>query len=86
MLTIDPAPRLSMAAVAAHRWFAAKEGAARGQDEDGDGPVYRSVAGEEDDDAVPFELPEMAPPISRQRARMQVSGMPDMESLTLAPP
>jgi len=38
--------------------------------------MYRSAGGdgEEEEDAVPFELPEMAMKITRQRARFDVSG------------
>merc|ERR1712146_306549 len=46
--------------------------AERSFDDDGDEVMYRSCAGEEE---VPFELPEMAMPISRQRAKFDISSM-----------
>lgn len=72
MLCINPTNRLPMAQVAAHRWMATKEAeGGRTYDDDGDEVMYRSAGGgEEEEDATPFELPEFAMPISRQRARL----------------
>jgi serine/threonine protein kinase len=70
MLTIDPARRLTMQQVAEHRWFAtgqAAQGAAAFTD-DGDEVLYRSVNDDDDDDSPPFELPEQAIRVCRQRA------------------
>ena len=70
MLTIDPARRLTMQQVAEHRWFAtgqAAQGAAAFTD-DGDEVLYRSVNDDNDDDSPPFELPEQAIRVCRQRA------------------
>jgi len=74
MLTIDPAQRVTMAQISAHRFFVTKE-AERSFDDDGDEVMYRSAGGDgEEEDAVPFELPEMAMKITRQRAKFDVSG------------
>jgi len=71
MLAIDPARRVTMQQVAEHRWFASGQ-AAQAETaftEDGDEVMYRSAGGDDDDDASPpFEMPEQAIPISRQRA------------------
>ena len=48
--------------------------AERSFDDDGDEVMYRSAAGGEEEDAVPFELPEMAMKITRQRAKFDISG------------
>lgn len=70
MLAIDPARRANMRQVSEHRWFASKaEEAQAAFTEDGDEVLYRGAGGE-DDTAPPFEMPEMAMPISRQRACM----------------
>ena len=60
-----------MQQVAEHRWFASGL-AARAETaftEDGDEVMYRSAGCDDDDDpSPPFEMPEQAIPISRQRA------------------
>ena len=68
MLTIDPARRLTMQQVAEHRWFSTEQ-AVKGATftDDGDEVMYRG-ASFDDDVAPPFELPEQAMPICRQRA------------------
>ena len=78
MLAIDPAARVTLQQVAEHRWFDSRHSAQgeAAEAEDGDEVVYRSAGGQgdehpdadEDADAPPFELPEMAVAISRQRA------------------
>ena len=68
MLAIDPARRLTMQQVAEHRWFSTEQavmGAAF--TDDGDEVMYRG-ANFDDDVLPPFELPEQAMPICRQRA------------------
>ena len=68
MLAIDPARRLTMQQVAEHRWFSTEQavmGAAF--TDDGDEVMYRN-ANFDDDVLPPFELPEQAIPICRQRA------------------
>ena len=68
MLTIDPARRLTMQQVAEHRWFSTEQ-AVKGATftDDGDEVMYRG-ASFDDDVLPPFELPEQAMPICRQRA------------------
>ena len=68
MLAIDPARRLTMQQVAEHRWFST-DLAVKGATftDDGDEVMYRG-ASFDDDVAPPFELPEQAMPICRQRA------------------
>ena len=68
MLAIDPARRLTMQQVAEHRWFSTEQ-AAKGAafTDDGDEVMYRG-ASFDDDVLPPFELPEQAMPICRQRA------------------
>ena len=62
-----------MPQVAEHRWFASGQ-AVQAEDaftEDGDEVMYRSAGGDDEDDdnaPPPFERPEQAIPISRQRA------------------
>lgn len=70
MLAIDPARRLTMQQVGEHRWFSTGQAA---QDaaftDDGDEVMYRSVNDDDDDDdSPPFELPEQAIRVCRQRA------------------
>jgi len=72
MLATDPARRVAMPQVAEHRWFASGQ-AVQAEDaftEDGDEVMYRSAGGDDEDDNAPppFERPEQAIPISRQRA------------------
>ncbi len=66
MLAIDPARRLTMQQVAEHRWFATAQGEAAFTD-DGDAVMYRSLGDDDDDASPPFELPEQAIPVCRQR-------------------
>ena len=68
MLAIDPARRLTMQQVAEHRWFSTEQ-AVKGAafTDDGDEVMYRG-ANFDDDVLPPFELPEQAMPICRQRA------------------
>ena len=68
MLAIDPARRLTMQQVAEHRWFSTEQ-AVKGATftDDGDEVMYRG-ASFDDDVLPPFELPEQAMPICRQRA------------------
>lgn len=72
MLAIDPSKRLTMAEVRSrpllNRVFEAG-GEFEDADADGERVVYRSAGGLDDsDDESTFELPELAVPISRQRA------------------
>ena len=68
MLAIDPARCLTMQQVAEHRWFSTEQAAMGAAfTDDGDEVMYRG-ANFDDDVAPPFELPEQAMPICRQRA------------------
>lgn len=84
MLAINPKQRRSIEGIADDPWVA-KPPASRNENEaptdDGEGPVYRSFGGDdfdcggEDEAGVPFELPEDAVPIARQRARLHVDDL-----------
>jgi len=70
MLSIDVNKRATMQQIADHPWFTTKTGKGGAMyDDDGDEVMYRSAGGD-DEPAIPFELPEMAMPIARQRACM----------------
>jgi len=65
MLSIDPAKRFGMEALAADEWLAAEPAGGGGEL----GERYRSLSGEIGDDADMEPPPEDAPPVTRQAAR-----------------